>query len=380
MHPLDPNAIPLADVIGLMLMTGLRGASLDDPALAEDLAACAEGRVGGVILFDVHLPRHGELVTGGLDRDRALQTATRNIIDPVQTPALAGVLRRRLGANLIVSVDQEGGGVARLNPRRGFPRSPTALEFGAMAPGERAGQAAALARGVCAAGCDLNFAPCVDALINPDNPIIAGKGRSFGSDAVQVAGCAAEVIRAHAEQGVVTCLKHFPGHGSSAGDTHAGFVDVTRTWRESPELEVYRRLIPKIDPCRTCVMTAHVFHGGIDPEHPASLSRAHTTGLLREKLGFEGVVITDSLDMGAVTQRYGVEEAAVLAVNAGADILLDGFNAPREPAAHPAPLMHRAIAAALRDGRIEGGEARVRASAARIARLQRWSRGSMMAG
>ncbi len=363
-----------------MLMTGLRGGSLDDPALAEDLAACAEARVGGVILFDVHLPRYSELAAGGLDRDAALLGATRNIVAPAQTAAFSAELRRRLGAGLIVSVDQEGGGVARLNPRRGFPRSPTAFEFGAMAPDERAREAAALARTVRAAGFDLNFAPCVDALINPDNPIIAGKGRSFGADAVHVAGRAAEVIRAHSDEGVVTCLKHFPGHGSSAGDTHAGFVDVTHTWRESPELEVYRRLIPKIDPCRTCVMTAHVIHGGIDPDHPASLSRAHTTGLLREKLGFEGVVITDSLDMGAVTQRYGVEEAAVLAVNAGADILLDGFNAPRAPAAHPAPTMHRAIAAALRDGRIEGGEARVRASAARILRLQRWSRGSMMAG
>lgn len=109
-----------------------------------------------------------------------------------------------------------------------------------------------------------------------------------------------------------------------------------------------------------------------------SLSLSYTIGLLRESLGFTGVVVTDSLDMGAVTRRYGPDEAIVLAINAGADILLDGFNAPDTQGDHPAPRMHAVIAQALRDGRIDGGEARLRTSAARIARLRRWSTADIM--
>lgn len=356
--------MPIDAVIGLMLMTGFRGSSPDDPELPADLSALADAKVGGVILFDVHLPA---LVAGDSQR------TYRNIDSPGQLAALCGFLRERLGQRLMIAVDQEGGHVARLNPRHGFPPTVSAERYARMSDPDRADAADALARMVRDAGCDVNFAPCADAVVNPDSPIIAGKGRSFGVNAATIARLAGEMIEAHARLGVVTCLKHFPGHGSAAGDTHAGFVDVTRTWRDDPELEVYRRLLGSLDRRTSCVMTAHVVHADIDPEHPASLSPAHTSGLLRGRLGFDGVVVTDSLDMGAVTRRYAPDDAAILAVNAGADILLDGFNAPGPPVEHPAPRMHRAVARALRDGRIVGGESRLRESAARILRLRRWT-------
>jgi beta-N-acetylhexosaminidase len=366
-----------------MLMVGVRG-RVGDVVFERDLAACAAAKVGGVILFDVHLPEFVRRLAAGDDDAAARLSAARNVASPGQTAALSAAIRARLGNHAMVSVDQEGGRVARFGPARGFRPTPSPAEFAAMDAALRDDAAASLARVVRDAGADVNFTPCIDAAVNPDNPIIAGKQRSFGINIDDVAACAESVIRAHAAAGVVTCLKHFPGHGSSVGDTHAGFVDVTSTWRADPELAVYQRLVPRIDPRDTMVMTGHLFHAGIDRDHPASLSHAHTTGLLRGVLGFSGVVVTDSLDMGAVTQRYGMAEALVLAVNAGADILLDGFNgvpadAPHEGETdHPAPRMHEAILKALRDGGIHGGEARLRESARRILGLRRWSQADMM--
>ena len=372
-----PDSLSSDELIGLMLMVGVRGDGVSDPVFAGDIEACRAARVGGVILFDVHLPAFVARREAGEEPGTARLGATRNIVSAGQTAALSGLIRERLGDHAIVSIDQEGGKVARLGASRGFPETPSASLFARLGPEERRRAAGELAGGVRLVGVDMNFTPCIDADVNPENPIIALKGRSFGVDPEVIAACAVAHIEAHAEAGVVSCLKHFPGHGSSAADTHAGFADITASWRADPELSVYHRLVPRLNTRRTCVMTGHLFHAGIDRQHPASLSRAHTTGLLRETLGFAGVVITDALDMGAVTQRYSRGEALVLAVNAGADILLDGFNgvpgvgdgAAGEP--HPAPAMHEALARALRNGGIDGGIERLRESARRILALRR---------
>lgn len=372
------------ELIGAVLMFGVRGAGPEDAVFVADLEACRAASVGGVILFDVHLPEYARRTAAGEAPDVARAAATRNIFSREQAAALASRVRGVLGPGTIVSIDQEGGdgvrGVARLNPRRGFDATPTHAEFARLSPAERSSSLAALVADVRDAGSDLNFSPCVDAPVNPDCPIIARKERCLGESAEQIAELALEVIGAHGARGVVSCLKHFPGHGSAEGDTHAGFVDVTRSWRADPELAVYHALLPRTSAQHTAVMPGHLFHAGIDPDHPASLSKSHVRGLLRGTLGFRGVVITDSLDMGAVTGRYGPDEALVLALNAGADVLLDGFNAPSEIADHPAPLAHEAISRAVRDGRVEGGEARLRESARRIARLQRWSLPATMGG
>lgn len=354
--------------------------------MRDDLEVCRAARVGGVILFDVDLPAFLRRREAGEEEGAARMAAVRNVVSPSQTGALSAALREALRppGGLMVAVDQEGGRVVRFNPARGFAPTVSARELAAIDDAAWERSAAANASIVRGAGCDVNFTPCVDAAVNPANPIIARKDRSFGADVETVCACALEVIEAHTRLGVVTALKHFPGHGSSEGDTHLGFVDVTHTWRADPELAVYQRLVGKLDASRTMVMTGHLFHAGIDADHPASLSQAHTTGLLRETLGFRGVVVTDSLDMGAVTARYGVDEAVLLAVNAGADILLDAFNGPiaAEEVSRtcPAGRMHEAIARALRDGRIDGGEARLRESARRILGLRRWSAAAMMRG
>lgn len=376
-------------------MVGVRGAAPNDPLLRADLEACREARCRAVILFDVDAATLAARLGAGEAREAAIAASARNILSPAQTRALASHIREALGADpgggsrsgsgggAILSVDQEGGEVARLSLRRGFACSLSAETVGALGADAMRAEAAAQARMVAEAGFNLNFAPCVDVAVNPANPIIAGKRRAYSADPARVTACAEEVLVAHARAGVASCLKHFPGHGSSEGDSHQGFTDITRTWREDAELAPYRALLSHGrrgagPPPSVFVMTGHVFHEGLDAALPASLSRAVTTGLLRERLGFTGPVVTDSLDMRAITDRFGAAEACVLATNAGADLLLDANNMPPPPDLSPdsppdsparpcpAPMMAEAIARALRDGRIDGGVDRLRASAARI--------------
>jgi beta-N-acetylhexosaminidase len=168
-------------------------------------------------------------------------------------------------------------------------------------------------------GINYDLAPVVDLDINMKNHVIHGLGRSFGKDPKIVAKYASTFIDAMHSNGVLTSIKHFPGHGSSVGDTHKGFVDVTNLWKKK-ELEPYRLLKDKAD----TVMVAHVFNKKIDRTYPASLSFTTVTKKLRWKLGYHGVVITDDLQMGAISKKYGLKNTLKLAINAGNDILLFG--------------------------------------------------------
>jgi beta-N-acetylhexosaminidase len=163
---------------------------------------------------------------------------------------------------------------------------------------------------------------------------------------------------------VACCAKHFPGHGSAAGDTHLGFVDVTQTWHER-ELQPYRELIA----AGLCdaVMSAHVFHAGLDPERPATLSPAVIGGLLRGRLGFRGLVVSDDLGMGAIVQHHGFEAALVGAVNAGVDLLCLGNNLSYDPdlAVKAVAALERAVAA----GRV--APARIDEACARVIAFKR---------
>jgi len=399
----------LHQLIGRLLMVGVRGDGPSHPDFRRDLEACKAAAVKNIILFDVHLPRARELEAQGLSPEEARKQATRNITSPEQTRALTDLLREELGDDLLIAVDQEGGAVARLSPARGFAPSPSPLEFAALPETERRREADILARQVRAAGIDINFAPCIDLAINPDNPIIARLGRAFSVDPEVVTGCAREIIDAHIRAGVAPCLKHFPGHGSSTADSHLGAADVTETFNAELELAPYLELLschrpssstvgaasehvssPEDDSTSTgaptvaddgrwhgfdhdslLVMTAHILDRAVDPDFPASLSKKHTTGVLRTRLGFEGVVIVDSLDMSAVAARWAPAESAVLALNAGADLVLHGFNAASAETDHPAPAMHDSILRAGSEGRIDGGVQRLRAGAERLDRLHR---------
>jgi beta-N-acetylhexosaminidase len=330
-----------------MIMVGFRGLELcDENPIVQDLR---DRHIGGVVLFDYDVPS---------------QTRLRNICSPEQVTALCTALQQAADRPLLIAVDQEGGRIARLSERNGFPATLSQQQLGELddlATTRR--NAETIATALKGVGFNLNLAPVVDLNVNPDNPIISGLGRSFSADPAVVTRHALEVIRTHHASGVLTTLKHFPGHGSSKQDSHLGFVDVTDTW-SSTELQPYADLIGagEVD----AVMTAHIFNATIDPNLPATLSRPTITGLLREQLGFEGVVITDDMQMGAIREHYGFGAAIRYAVEAGVDILAIANNSVFDPTV--AAQMIAVIKGLLQDGVIT--QERIDHSFDRIMRLK----------
>lgn len=297
----------LSRQIGQMLMTGFRGLSVDDDSpIVRDIRA---GRVGGVIIFDY---------------DVALQSPVRNVESPQQLKELLSDLQAASEDKLLIAVDQEGGKVGRLKEKFGFPSTVSQAWLGDQNNPELTfDYASRTASTLNDMGLNVNLAPVVDVNVNPDNPVIGRLERSFSSDPEIVAVHAKEVISAHRKKHILTALKHFPGHGSSTTDSHHGFTDVTDTWTEM-ELEPYIQLFdsPGVD----MVMTAHVFNARLDPEWPATLSSRILHDLLRVELGYDGVIISDDMQMGAIRDHYGLETALEKTINAGADIIIFGNN------------------------------------------------------
>ena len=333
-------------MVGQMLMAGFRGTAVTaDSPVARDIR---DYHLGGVVLFDY---------------DVALKKPGRNIVDPPQVARLTKDLKALSTIPLIVSVDQEGGRVERLKPKYGFSGTPSAQELGesddqaVLEAGMTVGQTLALA------GFNLDFAPVADVNVDPESPAIGKLGRSFSADPERVARCDELFLEGMARRGIVGCLKHFPGHGSAGADSHLGLVDVTATWSEE-ELIPYRKLIAKGE--ARMVMTAHIFNAKLDPDYPATLSRKVITGILREGLGFEGVVVTDDMNMKAITEFYGLEKSIRLAIEAGADILLFGNNLVYDP--DIVPRAHAIIRKLVDDGVLT--RERIAGSYRRIMRLK----------
>jgi beta-N-acetylhexosaminidase len=293
--------VSLRERVGALLVVGFRGleVSADDPVVK----AIRDEGLGGVILFD---------------RDQ--QTGEpRNIVSPDQLLDLTAALREAAGRPLWIAVDQEGGRVARLGPQDGFPATPSEAEIGETGdPAEALRVARATASTLASMGIDLNLAPVVDLNVNPLNPSIGALGRSFSADPDVVVELAEAVISGHHDEGVLTCLKHFPGLGSATGDTDRGFVDVSDTWTPA-ELEPFQRLVASRVP--DMVMVANALNRNLDPDLPSTLSAA-TVALLRSDSGWDGVVITDDLQAGALRDAYDDEAIVRLAVGAGNDVLL----------------------------------------------------------
>lgn len=259
---------------------------------------------------------------------------------------------------LLVAADQEGGLVARL--RAPFTEYPGAEALGVVADeglAERFGRATAAE--LRAVGITVDFAPVVDVLTNPSNPVMAG--RTFGSDPARVGRLGAAVVRGLQAGGVAACAKHFPGHGDTDEDSHLALpvVRQDRARLEAVELPPFAAAVAE---GVAMVMTAHVVYPALDATRPATLSPAIIDGLLRRRLGFDGVVVTDDLEMAAIAARFGWDEAAVMAVEAGCDLLLISRDADRQRRAI------EALGHALADGRLSAD--RVAASVDRIARLR----------
>jgi len=343
----------LQQLVGSVLVFGFHGGSFDEPETREEIEQLKAIHCGGVILFDHDIAGN----------------CPRNIQSPRQLAKLIEDLKNELGSSLIIAIDQEGGSVARLNEHNGFLPTVSAAKFKEMLPVDQVQYTDKQAIQLAKLGINLNFAPCVDLAITPDSPIIAGKERAFGKTIEEVVCCAHIVVDAHTRSGVRCCVKHFPGHGSSLLDSHKNICDITNSHTDE-ETNVFENLIAHYDN-QIAVMSGHLIHTKIDSVFPASLSPSHTNKLLRNNLGFDGVVVTDSLDMRAIRDNFGEGESAVLAINAGADLVLDGLNAPgfREPGA-PVRIA-QAIFQAVKQEKIADGEHRLIQSRDRISKLMK---------
>jgi beta-N-acetylhexosaminidase len=240
----------------------------------------------------------------------------QNMTDAAQLTRLNAGLREAMGPQALVALDQEGGAVVR---SLWVPPPPSAMALGAAGDTQLAKEVgAAVARAVKAMGFNWNFAPVLDLNNNPLNPVIAE--RSFGADPERAAELAMAWMDGSESEGVACCVKHFPGHGDTHVDSHRDLPTVDKDLAELERFEFapFRAAAPHAP----AVMTAHIVYPALDPHNPATMSRAILTGLLREKMGYQGVIITDGMDMHAIAHRYSAGQAAVNALAAGADMVM----------------------------------------------------------
>lgn len=298
--PLPAMAATIEEMAGQMIIVGFQGDGVGDPGVEAAAADIAAGRLGGVMFLKTNV--------ASLSAVREMNQMFRDAA-PDLPP--------------FITLDQEGGAVERLTKDVGFTEIDNAARIAARnTPEEAEAIYAGMAQGIAEAGFSVNFGPVADLATNPDNQVIARFGRAFSADPDVVTAYDTAFIAAHRAAGLVTALKHFPGHGSSTADSHEGFVDITQTWDEA-ELEPYRTLIA--DGMADMVMIGHLYHADYadgDGETPSSLSTRWIDGVLREELGFDGVVISDDLEMGAIREHFDLEETVTKGVRAGMDVLL----------------------------------------------------------
>lgn len=308
--------------IGRLLIAGF-----DGPQVPVELKALTrEFGLGGVILF------------------------ARNIEEPEQVAELSFEAARLVpDFPLWVSVDQEGGRVARLKaPFTQWPAAATLGRSGDIALAERF--ARALAAELRAVGITLDYAPVLDVLTNPKNPVIGD--RSISEKAVDAARLGAAIVRTLQAEGIAACGKHFPGHGDTQVDSHLELPIVEHPVERMRQVE-FLPFKAAIDAGVATVMTAHVLAPALDEKRPATLSHRVVTGLLRGELGFEGVILSDDLEMKAIAAEYAVPAAAVLAIEAGCDGVLICSGDHQTQAAALEALVHAVETGALTEKRVE---------------------------
>lgn len=333
-----------------MLVVGFQGLSPKEPWVQQLQLQVRDGLVGNITLYGRNIESREQVAA----LNRFFQEAKPDI-------------------PLILAVAQEGGQVQRLSAKNGFAdfRSAKAVAQ-EMNPKHAESYYRDMASMVASAGFNMVLAPVVDLDSDQPSPVIGGRERSFSADPDKVAAYAAAFIHAFRSRKLLTCLKHFPGHGRAPGDTHDGWVDATRTWSED-ELKPFFKLI-KLGQA-DMIMTAHIFNKRIDPDHVATMSSQVLQGLLRRRGQFKGVIITDALDMGAIQEKYGFQDAVVRAISAGADLLLF----PNNPAAKdviglkPGPDLPERVIMAVEES-VQSGkltEKRIDASYRRILTLKK---------
>ena len=295
-----------------MLMMGFSGCDIDKHS---PIVTWLNGDgLGGVLLFDY---------------DCTTKSYGKNLRSREQIKRLTKQLNHyadlahtdKVQLPLFIALDYEGGAVDRLSKIEGCMATIKACDQALLSDEALYVEAERMAATLKELGFNLNFAPVVDLNLNEQHGIIGKLGRSFSAHPREVTRAALHIVNAFNHYGITCCYKHFPGHGSASGDTHEGFVDVTERYQAS-ELLPYEDLLKNMK-IPAMVMTAHVINRKLDDSGlPATLSFPILTGLLRRKIGFDGVIVSDDLQMQAISHHYSLDEALGLTINAGADMLI----------------------------------------------------------
>jgi beta-N-acetylhexosaminidase len=291
-RPRDELAAAVAD----LLLVGFHGANSRSPSARLLARQVQRGQVGGVFFV------------------------TQNIGTIDELAGLMGLFRAS-GSQPLIAIDHEGGVVQRLTAAHGATRLPAARTVAAtLSPAEARQIYAGAGQELAALGFNINLGPVLD-VDDPDNPVIGRPKRSYGTDPERIAAYAGAFASGFASSGILCAAKHFPGHGRSARDSHHGVADISTRWTEA-ELEPFARLFV-LPHAPAIVMTGHLCHDRLAPDgRPATVSAPIVTGLLRQKLGFTGVVMTDDVDMDAIRHLMSRREAVVQALAAGNDLIM----------------------------------------------------------
>ncbi len=295
-----------------MLIMGFNGSEISEQSpIAQWLSS--DG-LGGVLLFDKDLP------TGTQGKNLKNQTQIKQLSHHLNYYSSLATAEDEKNP-LLIALDYEGGVVDRLTQIDGCMTTMNAMSLAALSESEFDEEVGQMASTLKSLGFNLNFAPVVDLNLNDQQGIIGKLGRSFSNKPDIVARIASRFVEIFSSYGIACCYKHFPGHGSAIGDTHEGFVDVSETFHFD-ELAPYRSLVNDLDK-PVMVMTAHVVNKSLDSQGlPATLSHEILTGLLRNTMGYDGVIISDDLQMQAISKHYSLEESLSLTINAGADMVI----------------------------------------------------------
>ncbi len=280
--------------IGQMLIIGFHGTTPEDQNIITLSNQVERGEIGGIIVLGY------------------------NIISLEQITRLIQYFKSIFSEYpLFVSVDQEGGQITRLNNKNKYPSQKEVAKTKTLLEAYKIYSKMSLSlRNV---GFNINFSPVVDVNVNPESPIIGRIDRSFSNNSQIVLDYAIQSIKAHYDNNIIPCIKHYPGHGSAKTDTHKELSDISSTWQES-ELYPYKQLIKysKID----MIMSGHLFNSNIDNKYPASLSEEHLKNVLINKLNYNKIIITDDLHMGAIQNSFNLKTTVIQAIKAGNNILL----------------------------------------------------------
>jgi beta-N-acetylhexosaminidase len=342
---LDEGNVDSLDLkIGQMIMIGIgpkQNITADDPLISD----IRNNKAGGILLFEKNISSENSFTT------------LKNMI---------GNLQKHARIPLFISIDEEGGQVHRLKEKYGFVAMPSAAYLGKLNNKDSTYfYYNRLANQMNQLGINLNYAPCLDLAVNPKNTVLVKVNRCFSDNVENCVDHSGECIKAHHDNNILTVLKHFPGHGSSSGDSHLGMVDVTATW-SFKELQPYIELLEqnKVD----AIMTAHIINNRWDSLYPTTLSYNLVNNILRNLLNYQGVIISDDMQMFAVSKNYGFEKSIELAINAGVDILMFGNQVAANEKPVTASLVHGIIKQLVTDGKIS--KRRINESYTRILKMK----------